>query len=106
MRNGIKVDYWTIENPSNTAPRPRDGNISYFSSLSYQDASYFRLRNLSVGYSFPKKLIAKAKMTNLRIYCTASNLFTCTRYQSYSPEASAGSYPEPRTVIGGLNLSF
>lgn len=106
VRNGIKVDYWTIENPSNTAPRPRDGNISYFSSLSYQDASYFRLRNLSVGYSFPKKLIAKAKMTNLRIYCTASNLFTCTRYQSYSPEASAGSYPEPRTVIGGLNLSF
>lgn len=106
VRNGIKVDYWTIGNPSNTAPRPRDGNISYFSSLSYQDASYFRLRNLSVGYSFPKKLIAKAKMTNLRIYCTASNLFTCTRYQSYSPEASAGSYPEPRTVIGGLNLSF
>ncbi len=106
VRNGIKVNYWTIENPSNTAPRPRDGNISYFSSLSYQDASYFRLRNLSVGYSFPKKLIAKAKMTNLRIYCTASNLFTCTRYQSYSPEASAGSYPEPRTVIGGLNLSF
>ena len=106
VRNGIKVDYWTIENPSNTAPRPRDGNISYFSSLSYQDASYFRLRNFSVGYSFPKKLIAKAKMTNLRIYCTASNLFTCTRYQSYSPEASAGSYPEPRTVIGGLNLSF
>ena len=106
VRNGIKVNYWTIENPSNTAPRPRDGNISYFSSLSYQDASYFRLRNFSVGYSFPKKLIAKAKMTNLRIYCTASNLFTCTRYQSYSPEASAGSYPEPRTVIGGLNLSF
>ena len=106
VRNGIKVNYWTIENPSNTAPRPRDGNISYFSSLSYQDASYFRLRNLSVGYSFPKKLIAKAKMTNLRIYCTASNLFTCTRFQSYSPEASAGSYPEPRTVIGGLNLSF
>ena len=106
VRNGIKVDYWTIENPSNTAPRPRDGNITYFSSLSYQDASYFRLRTLSVGYSFPKKLIAKAKMSNLRIYCTASNVFTCTKYQSYSPEASAGSYPEPRTVIGGLNLSF
>lgn len=106
VRNGIKVDYWTIENPSNTAPRPRDGNITYFSSLSYQDASYFRLRTLSVGYSFPKKLIEKAKMSNLRIYCTASNVFTCTKYQSYSPEASAGSYPEPRTVIGGLNLSF
>lgn len=106
VRNGIKVDYWTIENPSNTAPRPRDGNITYFSSLSYQDASYFRLRTLSVGYSFPKKLIEKAKMSNLRIYCTASNVFTCAKYQSYSPEASAGSYPEPRTVIGGLNLSF
>lgn len=105
-RNGIKVDYWTIENPSNTAPRPRDGTISYMSSLSYQDASYLRLRNLSVGYSFPKKWISAAKMSKLRLYFTASNVFTLTRYLSYSPEAAAGSYPEARTFIGGIQLNF
>ena len=43
---GIKVNYWTLENPSTTTPRPRDATISYFSSLSYQDGTY--------GLHFPK----------------------------------------------------
>lgn len=104
--NGIKVDYWTLENPSNTTPRPRDGTIDYFSSLSYQDASYFRLRTLTVGYTFPKKWMEKAHISKLRLYFTASNVFTATKFLSYSPEVTAGSYPEPRTFIGGINLSF
>jgi len=104
--NGMKVDYWTVDNPSNTAPRPRDGTILYHSSLSYQDASYFRLRNLTVGYTFPKKWMEKAHISKLRLYFTASNVFTVTKFLSYSPENSAGSYPEPRTFIGGINLSF
>ena len=105
-RNGMKVNYWTLENPSTTAPRPRDGTIDYFSSLSYQDASYLRLRTLTVGYTFPKKWMEKAHISKLRIYFTASNVFTATKFLSYSPELSAGSYPEPRTFIGGINLSF
>lgn len=105
-RNGIKVDYWTLENPSTTAPRPRDGTIDYFSSLSYQDASYFRLKNLIIGYTFPKKWMEKAHISKLRIYFTASNVFTATKFLSYSPENTAGGYPEPRTFIGGMNLSF
>lgn len=105
-RNGIKVDYWTLENPSNTAPRPRESTIDYFSSLSYQDASYLRLRTLTVGYTFPKKWMEKAHISKLRLYFTANNVFTATKFLSYSPELSAGSYPEPRTFIGGFNLSF
>ena len=105
-RNGMKVDYWTLENPSKTTPRPRDATIDYFSSLSYQDASYLRLRTLTVGYTFPKKWMEKAHISKLRIYFTASNVFTATKFLSYSPELSAGSYPEPRTFIGGINLSF
>ena len=105
-RNGMKVNYWTLENPSTTAPRPRDATIDYFSSLSYQDASYFRLRNLTVGYTFPKKWMEKAHISKLRLYFTASNVFTATKFLSYSPELSAGSYPEPRTFVGGINLSF
>jgi TonB-dependent starch-binding outer membrane protein SusC len=104
--NGIKVDYWTLENQSTTAPRPRDATIQYFSSLGYQDASYIRLRNISLGYSFPKSIINNLKMTNLRIYGSATNLLTLTKFKSYSPEASAGAYPEPQTFTVGLNVSF
>jgi TonB-linked SusC/RagA family outer membrane protein len=104
--NGIKVDYWTLENPSNTAPRPRQGTNDYIQSLAYQDASYIRLRNLSLGYSFPKKLINKLKMNNLRVYATGTNLLTQTKFLSYSPEASASAYPEPKTFVVGLNVSF
>lgn len=102
--NGVKVDYWTLENPSNTAPRPRDATITYFSSLAYQDASYIRLRNLSIGYSFPKGMIKSVQ--NLKLYVTATNLWTQTKFLSYSPEASAGSYPEPKTFVAGMNVSF
>ncbi len=104
--NGIKVDYWTLENPSNAAPRPRDATITYLSSLSYQDASYIRLRNISLGYSFPKSLMQPLHISNLRIYGTATNLWTQTKFLSYSPETSAGGYPEPKTFIVGLNVSF
>ncbi len=103
---GIKVNYWTLENPSNTAPRPRDATILYFSSLSYQDASYIRLRNLSLGYSFPKSLMRPLHVSNLRIYGTATNLWTQTKFLSYSPELGAGGYPEPKTFVVGLNVSF
>ncbi|HQB27700.1 MAG TPA: TonB-dependent receptor [Paludibacter sp.] len=104
--NGIKVDYWTLENPSNTAPRPRDATITYFSSLAYQDASYVRLRNISLAYDFPSKLLKDIHMSKLRVYATATNLWTHTNFLSYSPELSAGSYPEPKTLLVGLNVSF
>ena len=104
--NGIKVNYWTLENPSTTAPRPRTGTINYMASNAYQDASYIRLRNISLGYSFPKDLIKKIKMNNLRIYGSATNVLTFTKFLSYSPEASASAYPEPQTFTVGLNASF
>ncbi|GEM_PF-678804 len=104
--NGIKVDYWTLENPSTTAPRPRIGTINYMSSNAYQDASYIRLRNISLGYSFPKNLIKKLKMNKLRIYGSATNVLTFTKFLSYSPEASASAYPEAQTFTIGLNASF
>jgi TonB-linked SusC/RagA family outer membrane protein len=107
LLTGIKVDYWTLENPSNTAPRPRsNGGINYFTSIAYQDASYIRLRNIALGYTFPKKLIGPLHINNLRVYCSATNAFTSTKFLSYSPEASASAYPEPMTLTVGLNASF
>lgn len=105
--NGIKVDYWTPENPSNVAPRPRfQSQPIYNSTRSYQDASYFRLRTVSLGYTFPRRLTEKININNLKIYCTGTNLLTFTNFKSYSPELTPGSYPESKQVILGLNVSF
>ncbi len=102
--NGIKVNYWTPTNPSNEAPRPISGMAQpNHRSLSYQDASYLRLRTLSLGYTFPEKWL---KGYDLRVAFTATNLLTFTEYQSYSPEATVGSYPEPRQWAFSLNFKF
>lgn len=106
-KNGIKVDYWTEQNPSNTAPRPQfTASVPYMGLLALQDASYFRLRTATLGYSFSNKILSGIKASRARIYATATNIFTITDYKSYSPEKEPGGYPEPRTFILGLNVSF
>ena len=106
-RNGIKVDYWTPENPSNTYPRPNAGNSPVgMANLGLQDASYWRLQNISLGYTIPAKLLSGLKINRLRLYCTGQNLLTITKFQSYSPEQDLSAYPTTRTIIGGLQLSF
>lgn len=105
--NGMKVNYWTPENKSNEAPRPQyTASTPNFAVLSYQDAAYLRLRTATIGYTLPKKLLPHLGMTKARIYTTFSNVFTITDYQSYSPEKDAGSYPEAKTFVIGLNLGF
>ena len=103
----MKVNYWTPENASNKYPRPRASvSIPFHSSLSYQDASYLRLRTLTLGYTLPYAITSKAHIERLRLYVTATNLFTATNFLSYSPELTPGAYPEARQWVFGLNLSF
>lgn len=105
--NGIKVDYWTENNPSNSAPRPQfTAAVPYMGVLGLQDASYFRLRSATLGYTLPKKWTSKLYMSNVRLYATATNVFTITDYKSYSPEKDPGGYPEPKTYTFGVNVSF
>ena len=105
--NGVKVDYWTPENPSTTFVRPYQiGNSPYFASLAYQDASYIRLRSLSIGYTFSKQLLSKIKIPSLRVFANFTNLWTKTDFLSYSPEVNPGGYPEPKVAQFGINLSL
>lgn len=105
--NGIKVDYWTPSNPSNEFPRPSlNSNAAHQNALCYQDASYVRLRTLTLGYTLPKKALNALGVSNLRLAFTATNLLTFTDYLSYSPEYSAGGYPEPRQYVFSLSLKF
>lgn len=111
--NGMKVNYWTPttenmpSNRSNEAPKPLyTGSVPWFPVLGMQDASYFRLRSLTMGYTFPQKLTRNIGIERFRMYATGTNLFTITDFKSYSPESNADAYPEPQLFTFGINLTF
>lgn len=107
VKNGIKQNYWTPENPGGNWPRPRDGNDPpYMYTMGLQDASYVRLQNVSVGFTLPQNTLQSLGLSNLRLYVTGSNLVTITDFQSYSPEKNPGDYPEPVTCVIGLQVGF
>ena len=115
---------WTRwENPGDIATHPRAesanaSNSNAVSSRYLEDGSFFRLRNVTLGYDFPTKLISKAKMTKCRIYFTADNLATATKFTGMDPEINLVSgqntlaglynsnYPVGRTFQGGVEISF
>lgn len=115
------LDRWTPSNPSNKYPRAlASGSLDQgvFSSAIVEDATYIRLRNVTLAYSLPRKLIQRAKLDNVRIYASATNPWTKTKYTGYDPEANTygqnsfvvgydlGGYPMSKTYIIGINLGF
>lgn len=116
------LDYWHGEGTSNRYPRLTSGSNTNFvqvSDIYVEDADYFRLQNITIGYDF-KKLWKKCPMQQLRLYFTAQNLFTITGYKGMDPEVGAnagvgdswasgidvGYYPTPRTYMVGVNIKF
>ena len=114
---------WTGAGTSNTIPRAISRGTgaathnSQASSRWVEDASFIRIRNITLGYTLPKEKIDYLPVDNLRIYLTGNNLFTFTKYSGYAPEASDSSDPRTfgadfltapalRTIILGLNLNF
>ena len=95
------------------------GNGSTFGSWLYSDmavfnASYLNLKNITVGYTFPEKLLGNSKIKRLRIYASGDNIFMLTSHSGIDPrmslvggwEVGAYSYPTMRTFSGGINLDF
>ncbi len=104
--NGIKVDYWTPENPTGTFPRPRRSQADPFIwSASVQDASYVRLRTLQVAYHLPARWLQRLRISDLTIYGTATNLLTWTDFYSYSPEVNINGYPDGKSFIFGIKIN-
>lgn len=118
-----ELNYWTPENTNTDIPQPRlvGGNGTAASSRFLQDGSYIRLKNISVGYNFDRKLLEKIKLTSLRIYVTGQNLLTFTKYDGWDPEVSTDflangnnvfqgvdfySAPQAKTVTVGLKVGF
>lgn len=112
----VHLDRFNMKsNPNPAAAYPRlTYNVSYnqdtFSTYWLEDASYFRLKNIQLGYTFPNKLTKKARISNLRLYVSADNVFTASKFfYAYDPEipvSKGGYYPQVSTVIFGINLSF
>jgi hypothetical protein len=81
-----------------------------------RDGSYLKLSNITLGYTFPKKIVNKIGLSKLRLYATGNNLLTWTKYTGYDPEVSSNalfsrgidnaSYPNARTFTFGFNASF
>lgn len=107
VRNGIVRDYWTPENPSNTYPRPNfNVKAQNIEILQVADASYVRLRTVSLAYNLPSSVVSRLKMGSLRLYAFANNLLTITDYKSYSPENNPNEFPDAKGFTFGLNLGF
>lgn len=117
-RLNYTLDRWHGEGTSNTVPRvttAATGN-TIFSDYYVEDASYFRIQNVQLGYTFSQKLTEKAGITKLRLYAAVNNLYTFTKYRGFDPGATSdvpmasgidyGFYPVPRTYMIGVNLNF
>jgi TonB-linked SusC/RagA family outer membrane protein len=107
--NGIAVDYWTPTNPSNTDPRPNKTQEDpiYGGARAYEDGSFTRVRNITVGFTVPERYAAPVGLQTLRLYATAQNPFTFTKSTTLDPEgrASAG-VPAYRSMLIGANVGF
>jgi TonB-linked SusC/RagA family outer membrane protein len=115
------LNRWTPTNPSNRYPRAladRSVDVGTFSSAFVEDASYIRLKNVTLAYNFPTSLFQKISLRNVRVYVSATNLLTITDYSGYDPEGSSwgtttrlpgidqGRYPLNKTYLVGLNIGL
>ena len=99
---------WTAENGGNTLPLASTSRpFSYIDSRYVQNASYLKLRNLTIGF---RPRLPKSFPLSLRVYATATNLFAITPYKGYDPEVSSGTdsgaYPSARTFTFGVNITL
>ena len=108
---------WTGEGTSNRIPRfviadPRNWQSS---DLLVHDGDYFRLKNIMLSYQIPQWITRKAFVESLRVFVSAENLFTATKYHGFDPEISSGGtslgidygvYPQPRIWTVGFNIQF
>ncbi|QHS61023.1 SusC/RagA family TonB-linked outer membrane protein [Chitinophaga agri] len=116
MLTGI-LNAWTPTNTNTDVTRiistDENGNYGNTSDWYIENGSYLRIKNISLGYTIPAVLTNRAKIGAVRVYVTANNLFTITKYKGYDPEVGMdelgvdkGRYPQAKSVLVGLNVNF
>jgi len=113
---------WTPENQTNVYPRLDLNNTGapafVFSDRYLEDASFFRLQNVTISYRFPRELLKKIKMKSAQIYVSGSNLYMLTTYTGFNPDVSLtrsntlklghdnAGYPIARDIRFGMRVEF
>ena len=117
-----QLNRWRQAGDVTNIPQARllGGNGTGESSRYLSKGDFVRLRTLTLGYSLPTSLISRAKLSRVRLYVTGQNLLTFTKYNGWDPEVNSDAYtgnavnigvdfysaPQPRTIIGGLQIGF
>ena len=109
---------WTAENKNGTVPRAGANNMDKYacSSAMVYDGSFFKIKQIQLGYTLPKSLINKVFLSHARIYASLDDFFTFSKYPGFDPEAATnatsgmgidkGGYPTSKKVVLGLNIEF
>ena len=111
------ADHWSESNPDSDIPRIGANGMNVYSSRVVEDGSFIRLKNLSVGYTFPRTVLRKLNVDTMRAYLNIDNLFTITKYSGPDPEVSTrnsvltpgfdwSAYPRSRGFTAGVSLTF
>jgi len=108
----------SVSNPNGKFPKATNAPVMQVQDTYIEDGSYIRLKNITLGYTFPLRIASKIRAKQIRLYISAQNLLTITHYTGLDPEANyydqnnllpgidAGVYPHYRTFLGGLNVTF
>lgn len=107
-------DYWTENNPSNDFPAINANRsiTSYtgYSALQYVDGSFFKIKNITLGYTLPNNVLSKLGLGKCRFYATITNPLTMAKshlLKDYDPEMNGSfNYPLTKQMVFGVNLSF
>lgn len=112
------LDRWTPTNLSNEIPRATSSPVGIITERYIEDASFVRLKTITLGYTLPKSVSSKIGTKSIKLYVSAENLLTWTKYSGFDPEVSSyeqnnlypgidfGAYPNSKTFITGLNVTF
>ncbi len=113
------LNYWTTSNTNTNVPRPviGDPNANLRDSDRFvESGSYVRLQNAQIGYSVPKAILSKLKVDRIRVYVSGQNVLLISKYRGFDPDFMSdglfsrgydyGSYPNPRTLMMGLQIGL
>ena len=111
------VNRWTEKNPTSDIPRVQANGMYVYSSRVVEDASFLRLRNVTLGYTLPRTALRKMHFDTMRVYISGENLWTLTGYSGPDPEVSTrnsvltpgfdwSAYPRAMGVTAGLSFTF
>lgn len=114
----IALERWTPTNPTNNVQRAFEDPAPVNTSRYVEDASFLRLKNITLGYNLPRAIASKIHASQVKVYVSAANLLTFTKYTGFDPEVSRNEqstlsqgidysvYPGSKSFLGGLSISF